>query len=84
VKNADALVSALEKVTLRIPEDPDGFTSHMDAATHQLIQAHANGVTEPNRDYSPATRMLGKFVAYDAATLVPTAQEVARRRSLAR
>ncbi len=74
VGNADdteALVKAMEGMKLKLPEDPDGFTSYIDPKTHQIVQVQAIGVTEKNNKFPPAEVMLGKFKVYDASKLWP-------------
>jgi len=78
---ADALIKVMEHLALPCPEDPDGFTSYMDPETHQMVQVQAIGRTVPDTSYPPATRMLDEWTVYDAARLVPSAEEIHRRRN---
>lgn len=69
--DADALVKAMEGLKLKLPEDPEGFTSSMDPKSHQMVQVQAIGVVKENKDFPPATRMLGDFKVYKAEDLMP-------------
>ncbi len=69
--DSDALVKALEGMKFQQPEDPEGFTSYIDPASHQIVQMQAIGVTVPNKDFPPATRMLGQWKVYKAEDLLP-------------
>lgn len=69
--NTEALIKAMEGMKIRLPEDPAGFTSYIDPATHQMVQAQSIGVTEKNGKFPPAKYMLGKFKDYPAAKLMP-------------
>jgi len=69
--DTEALVKALEGMKIALPEDPDGFTSYIDPATHQIVQVQAIGVTVPNDQFPPAKRMLGDWKVYQAEDLLP-------------
>jgi len=69
--DTEALVKALEGMKIALPEDPDGFTSYIDPATHQIVQVQAIGVTVPNDQFPPAKRMLGDWKVYKAEDLLP-------------
>lgn len=69
--DTDALVKAFEGLKIKLPEDPDGFTSWIDPATHQIMQMQAIGVTMPNDDFPPAKTMLGHWKVYDAEAIAP-------------
>ncbi len=69
--NTDALVSALEGMKMKFPEDPAGFQSYIDPKTHQIVQAQAIGVTVKNDKFPPAKYMLGNFKVYAADKLMP-------------
>jgi branched-chain amino acid transport system substrate-binding protein len=69
--NTEALVKAMEGMKLKLPEDPAGFTSYIDPATHQIVQDQAIGVTVKNDKFPPAKYMLGNFKVYPAAKLMP-------------
>jgi branched-chain amino acid transport system substrate-binding protein len=69
--DADALVKAFEGMKIKLPEDPEGFTSHIDPLTHQIVQVQAIGETVANKDFPPATRMLGNWKIYKAEELMP-------------
>lgn len=69
--DADKLVKALEGMKIQLPEDPEGFTSYIDPATHQIVQVQAVGVTVANDQFPPAKRMLGEWKIYKAEDLLP-------------
>ncbi len=69
--DSEALVKAFEGMKLKMPEDPEGFTSYIDPATHQIVQVQAIGVTEPNDKFPPAKKMLGKWKVFKAEDLLP-------------
>lgn len=81
-KDTEALIGALEKLRLKLPKDPDGFTSYMDPATHQIVQMQAIGTVVPDTRFPPATMMLGNWSIYPAEALMPSPQLVQRRRQL--
>ncbi|MBR9885976.1 MAG: ABC transporter substrate-binding protein, partial [Oceanospirillales bacterium] len=60
----EALIAALEGMKIKLPEDPDGFTSTIDPVTHQIQQVMAVGETVENRAYPPARVMLGNWRVY--------------------
>jgi branched-chain amino acid transport system substrate-binding protein len=79
VGNADdteALVKAMEGMKIKLPEDPAGFTSYIDPATHQIVQVQAIGVTVKNDKFPPAKYMLGKFKVYPADKLMATQEYI--------
>lgn len=78
--DADALVKALEGMKLKLPEDPEGFTSYMDPDTHQIVQMQAIGVTMPNADFPPAKKMLGNWKIYKAEDLLPPKEYIEMKR----
>ena len=57
--DSDRLVKVLEQLRLKLPEDPDGFSSYMDPRTHQMVQMQAIGQVVPNKSFPPETAMLG-------------------------
>ncbi|WP_051927575.1 ABC transporter substrate-binding protein [Ruegeria halocynthiae] len=63
-KDKGRLRLALESLELSLPEDPQGFKSRMDPATHQLLQVQAIGHTVFNNTYPPATVQLGDWSIY--------------------
>ncbi|MGH1426414.1 MAG: ABC transporter substrate-binding protein [Arenicella sp.] len=63
-KSKEKLKQALENLTVKLPEDPEGYSSKMDALTHQMIQAQAIGKTELNNQYKPAKVLLGDWFIY--------------------
>lgn len=69
--DTEALVKALEGMTISLPEDPKGFTSYIDPATHQIVQVQAIGVTVANDKFPPAKRMLGDWKVYNHLDLLP-------------
>lgn len=69
--DTEALVKALEGLKIQLPEDPEGFTSYIDPATHQVVQVQAIGVTTPNDKFPPAKLMLGDWKVYKAEDLLP-------------
>jgi branched-chain amino acid transport system substrate-binding protein len=81
--DTDALISALEGMELELPEDPEGFRSRIDPETHQIVQVQAIGTVIPDTSFPPATRMLGNFKIYPAERLLPSPEEIARRRGAA-
>ncbi len=81
--DTDALIEALEGMELALPEDPDGFASHIDAATHQIVQVQAIGTVVRDDSYPPAKALLGNFEIYPADRLLPSAKEIERRRAAA-
>lgn len=64
VKDKDAIRRALETLTIKLPEDPDGFESHMDPASHQMLQVQAIGKTMFDNRFPPATVQLGGWSIY--------------------
>jgi branched-chain amino acid transport system substrate-binding protein len=80
----DKLIGVLEGLRLALPKDPDGYVSHIDPATHQIVQAQAVGEVVPNTAYPPAKVMLGRWTVYDAKGLQPPFDLVQSRRARAR
>ncbi len=78
--DVDAIVKALEGMKLKLPEDPEGFTSYMDPATHQIVQVVAIGVTEPNDKFPPAKKMLGSWEVFKAEDLLPPKDYIEKHR----
>ena len=74
--DTEALVKALEGLKIQLPEDPEGFTSYIDPATHQVVQVQAIGVTMPNDKFPPAKLMLGDWKVYKAEDLLPPKEYV--------
>ena len=62
---------ALENLQLALPEDPDGFKSVMDPASHQLLQVQAIGRTIFDNSYPPATIQLGEWSIYQPPEIWP-------------
>ncbi|GAB4179144.1 MAG: ABC transporter substrate-binding protein [Rhodocyclaceae bacterium] len=63
----ERLVAALEHLRLKLPEDPEGFESYMDPASHQIQQVVAIGQVVADERFPPARTMLGHFTAYPPA-----------------
>ncbi|MEM5788662.1 MAG: ABC transporter substrate-binding protein [Syntrophobacteraceae bacterium] len=78
--DSDALVKALEGMKLKLPEDPEGFTSYIDPGTHQIVQVITIGVTEPNDKFPPAKKMLGNWKVFKAEDLICPAEYVETKR----
>jgi branched-chain amino acid transport system substrate-binding protein len=69
--DTEALVKALEGMKIKLPEDPEDFTSYIDPATHQIVQVQAIGVTVADDKFPPAKRMLGNWKVFKAEDLLP-------------
>jgi branched-chain amino acid transport system substrate-binding protein len=80
----DQLVRALEGLRLELPEDPPGFTSFIDAETHQIAQVQAIGEVVPDTRFPPARVMLGRWTWYRAEDLQVPPEILRRRREKAR
>lgn len=78
--DTEALVKALEGMKISLPEDPEGFTSYIDPATHQIVQVQAIGVTVANDQFPPAKRMLGEWKVYKAEELLPPKEYIESKR----
>lgn len=78
--DTEALVKALEGMKIKLPEDPDGFNSYIDPATHQIVQVQAIGVTVPDDKFPPAKRMLGNWKVYKAEDLLPPKEFIEMKR----
>ena len=78
--DTEALVKALEGMKISLPEDPEGFTSYIDPATHQIVQEQAIGVTVANDQFPPAKRMLGEWKVYKAQDLLPPKEYIESKR----
>ncbi|HEU5359640.1 MAG TPA: ABC transporter substrate-binding protein [Candidatus Deferrimicrobiaceae bacterium] len=79
-EDAEKLVSVMETMKIRLPEDPEGFTSYMRPIDHQIVQVQAIGETVPNNKYPPATMMLGNFKVYKAEDIIPSEEEILNAR----
>ncbi|MFK8036103.1 MAG: ABC transporter substrate-binding protein [Hyphomicrobiales bacterium] len=55
---------ALEALTLSLPEDPEGFQSHMDPKSHQMLQVQAIGKTVFDNRFPPAMVQLSEWSIY--------------------
>lgn len=60
----NAVRRAFENLRLQMPEDPDNFQSHMDPASHQMLQVQAIGKTVFDNSFPPATVQLGEWSIY--------------------
>lgn len=80
----EKLIHTLEGLHLALPEDPDGYVSHIDPETHQIIQAQAIGEVVANSAFPPSKAMLGHWVVYRAEDLQPPLDLVRSRRARAR
>ncbi len=69
--DTEALVKALEGLKIKLPEEPDDFTSFIDPKSHQIVQVQAIGVTVPDDKFPPAKRMLGNWKVYKGDDLLP-------------
>jgi len=78
--DTEALVKALEGMKIKLPEDPEGFTSYIRPETHQIVQVQAIGVTVPNDDFPPAKRMLGDWKIYKAEDIIPPQEYIDMKR----
>lgn len=78
--DTEALVKALEGLEIKLPEDPEGFTSYIRPETHQITQMQAIGVTVPNDDFPPAKRMLGDWKVYKAEDIIPPKEYIEMKR----
>ncbi|MBN1547598.1 MAG: ABC transporter substrate-binding protein [Syntrophaceae bacterium] len=79
--DTEALVKAMEAMEIKLPGDPEGFVSHVDRATHQIIQAISVGRLQDNATYPPATRMPGDWQVFRAEDLLPPPEYVRDRRA---
>ena len=43
---------------------------------HQIVQAQAIGISQPNTKYPPAKFMLGNFKVFKAEDIIPSEQEI--------
>jgi branched-chain amino acid transport system substrate-binding protein len=64
IDDKDKIRQALEQLKLGLPEDPEGFQSHMDPDSHQMLQVQAIGKTVFNNRFPPATIQLGEWSVY--------------------
>jgi branched-chain amino acid transport system substrate-binding protein len=78
--DTEALIKALEGLKIKLPEDPEGFTSYIRPETHQITQVMAIGTTMPNGDFPPAKKMLGNWKIYKAEDLVPPVEYLEMKR----
>lgn len=79
--DVEAMVEALENLRLKLPKDPEGFTSYIDKTTHQIVQPMAIGRVVPNTAFPPAKVMLGQWRVYAAEDLIPPIEVVRKRRA---
>ncbi len=64
VSDKEKLRQALKSLKLRLPEDPEGFKSHMDPDSHQILQVQVIGKTIRDESYVPARVLLGEWEKY--------------------
>jgi branched-chain amino acid transport system substrate-binding protein len=62
--DSDTMRRELENLVLKLPEDPEGFESYMDATTHEIQQVQAIGETVPGSQLAPATVELGNWFVF--------------------
>lgn len=67
-----AVGEQLKRLRISLPEDPDGFQSHMDAESHQMLQVQAIGKTVFDNRFPPATIQLGDWAVYYPPAKWPT------------
>ncbi|KZN14462.1 ABC transporter substrate-binding protein [Marinomonas sp. TW1] len=60
----EELQTVLENLVIKLPEDPTGFSSYMDANTHQLQQVISIGTSTRDTSFPPATRLLHNWSVY--------------------
>ncbi|NVK18476.1 MAG: ABC transporter substrate-binding protein [Methylocystaceae bacterium] len=63
-RTPDKIRKALSHIRLKLPEDPDGFSSYMNPADHQIQQVISIGETVVDKSYPPATRLIGNWKNY--------------------
>lgn len=63
--NKRELISRLQQLSIKLPEDPDGFESFMNPATHQIQQVQAIGITVRNTSFPPAAALLDHWFVYN-------------------
>ncbi len=78
--DTEALIKALENLKLKLPEDPEGFTSYFRPETHQITQMQAIGTTIASDVFPPAQCMLGNWKVYKAENLVPPLEYLKMKR----
>ncbi|MDF1670239.1 MAG: ABC transporter substrate-binding protein [Roseovarius sp.] len=64
IDDKEAIRRSLETLIIKLPEDPEGFRSHMDASSHQMLQVQAIGKTVFDNSFPPATVQLGEWSIY--------------------
>jgi branched-chain amino acid transport system substrate-binding protein len=69
--NKDQLRYNLENLVVNLPEDPSGFSSHMDPISHQMLQVQAIGKTMHNSNYKPAKVLLGDWFVHFPGSQLP-------------
>jgi branched-chain amino acid transport system substrate-binding protein len=60
----EELQTVLENLVIKLPEDPTGFSSYMDANTHQLQQVISIGTSTKDTSLPPAERLLHNWSVY--------------------
>ena len=61
----------LENLVVNLPEDPAGFSSHMDPVSHQILQVQAIGKTIHSSKYKPAKVLLGDWFIHFPSKQLP-------------
>lgn len=69
------LLHQFENLVIKLPEDPDGFSSRMDPHSHQMLQAQAIGKTIPSSEFPPAKVLLGDWFVHYPAKHLPSVFE---------
>ena len=67
----DQIRHNLENLVVNLPEDPAGFSSHMDPVSHQILQVQAIGKTVLNHEYKPAKVLLGDWFIHFPSKQLP-------------
>lgn len=78
--NTDALIKAMEETKIKLPGDPDGFTSYIHPETHQIVQTVTIGEILENKNFPPATRMPGNWKVFRAEDLMPPPEYIKAKR----
>ncbi|MDV7341225.1 ABC transporter substrate-binding protein [Terasakiella sp. A23] len=60
----DDIRASLSKIEMKLPEDPNGFKSFMNAKDHQIQQVISIGETVIDHRFPPATRLIGNWKNY--------------------
>ncbi len=68
----EAMRTALSNLRIKLPEDPENFSSFMNPTNHQLQQVIAIGETVSDDRYPPARKMLGHWRIYRPTAVEPS------------